>query len=576
LSSDDDDITKIEDIPDFNPEDLDDDFLSLDDLANDMGLSSTPINSEDDVEIDISNITNNDLAMPSIPEDDENDSNEFDSPPNFDVTELEDTSEVFEPRGEEFNIEESTDLFEDQLDDSFSSFDEQITDDFGKSSNDSNSDGFLSGDESNQESDDFSTFSDFSEDSNDELVTKEQDDNFESFSPQEDTVESTIDEAPHDNFETMDAEIPTLDDSFAEEESVNTEDQELKDELIQKEAISSSQLVDVQAPQLSSILTSTDELTPQKESTELTEEKTLIVRDEQETIKPNVEPERFEDIKAFSEKISYGNFSSEGNPPFSVILKDVKFHEDVDSICESLIDLKIIEADTEDHCKESLTRGQMLIPRLSEYAAIILCHKLRSFDIEILMGLTEELHPPKSYESNDRGLSSKYTVYNNRKSHFNFKNSSSTDEILTSTLAKIDDHQIIKHLGIITETKQISAIELTQSAAIEDEIVNQFSSSQKSTINEFRVKKENINASESRVIESIFTEEDKRSTTQLSLDNIYSQLLGQLKLKALKNEANGIVGITFSITPIAIENYLSSGPKYQILCTGNMVWIEKK
>jgi uncharacterized protein YbjQ (UPF0145 family) len=613
LSSDDDDITRIEDIPDFNPEDLDDDFLSLDDLATDMGLSSDEkesVNEKNEDELELSNLTNNELNIPTLPdsEEEEDFSSDFDSPPNFDVNELQDNSKVFEPRDESFDSEDSTSFFDDKENNTgnedFSSFDEQNDESLSLLSTEDGDENDFSTPDSDDEFSSFDSFIDeaISEDTNDqpsdkfENFTNDVDEQTDTDVKEDDTPQPTQNFASFSNldgeseestFDTFSESRPDIiKENISEDLSLEEDCEELltasTQELASSPAIEQEQ-DPVDDTELNSgdtdTFTPTSELTPAQDLNEITEKevsttKTPILKAEPE--KPITAPERFEDIKAFSEKITYGNFSAEGNPPFSVIIKDVKFHEDVDSICESLMDLKIIDSDRQEHCKESLTRGQMLIPRLSEYAAIILCHKLRHFDIEILMGLTEELHPPKSYESNDRGLSSKYTVYNNRKNHFNFKNNSSTDEILTSTLPNIQDHQIIKYIGIITETKQITTQELTQSTTIEDEIVNQFSDNERSTINELRVTKENINASTSKVVESIFGHESGKSDNKLKLDTIYSELLEKLKLKALKKEANGIVGINFSITPITIENYLSNGPKYQILCTGNMVWIEKK
>ena len=323
-------------------------------------------------------------------------------------------------------------------------------------------------------------------------------------------------------------------------------------------------------------LDSADMLSPEAVEDDLPVTKTPIDRFEQEEVKPFSTPENFEDVKQFSENISYGGFSAEGNPPFSVIIKDVKFHEDAQEICDYLIELKIIDNDQKDETLKSLTRGQTLIPRLSEYAAIILCHGLRKFDIEIIMGLTEEVNPPKSYESNDRGLSTKYSIYNNKKHDFNFRQSPKTTDVLATTMNNLSDFEIVKYLGVTTETRIIGANELSHSSAIEDEIINQFSTEEQSRINNYRIQRENRIAAQSEVLTDILDTEERSDKKKSSLSQIYQEMIENLKVKAQQKQANAVIGVNFSLNPISVENYLTQGPKYQIICTGNLAWIEKK
>jgi hypothetical protein len=122
-------------------------------------------------------------------------------------------------------------------------------------------------------------------------------------------------------------------------------------------------------------------------------------------------PETFKDLQLFSKNMSYGNLSHEGNPPFSIVLKEIKFQEDLDDIIIYLKEFKILKEEDEHNARKTLSRGSFLIPRLSEYAAILLCHKLRRFELTILMGLTEEITPAKSYSSDDSGLATKNNIY---------------------------------------------------------------------------------------------------------------------------------------------------------------------
>jgi hypothetical protein len=241
-------------------------------------------------------------------------------------------------------------------------------------------------------------------------------------------------------------------------------------------------------------LTPLDELAPLSKVEESPSKKTPI---ESVTKTHTTPPEEFEEFKNFAKTMTFSNFSSEGNPPFSIILKNISFIEDVDDIAQILLELKVISDQDEETTREMLTRGQLLIPRLSEYAAIYLCHKLRRFDVEILMGLTEEISPPKSYSSNDRGPTSKRTIYANKKHHFKFNKTSQFDEILATTLPQLSDYQIIKYLGVITETRKLAASDIS-SGNFEDQLIEQVDENQKGDLHIAQIKRENLLASDSQ------------------------------------------------------------------------------
>ena len=303
-----------------------------------------------------------------------------------------------------------------------------------------------------------------------------------------------------------------------------------------------------------------------------TDHKTVIQREE---TKEWVQPENLGEINSFGNNISYGNFTTEGNPPFSIIIKELKYYEDITSISQVLQELKIIKDENIDEIKTNLERGQLLIPRLSEYAAIILCHKLRSFDVEILMGLTEEISPPKSYQSNDRGLTNKATILSNKTFHKTNAENLTKINILTSTLPTMEGYRIKQHLGVISHSENISSLKLRESE-IEDEILSRVETEEKNKIEELRLRRENQLASKSfyHDVDEIY-KNDPRFKSNNELDKVYQGLVEKIKQKALTNEANGVLGINFSVTPVALEQYLETGPQYQVLCTGNMVWLEK-
>ena len=271
------------------------------------------------------------------------------------------------------------------------------------------------------------------------------------------------------------------------------------------------------------------------------------------------------------------SFSGEGNPPFSIIIKDIRYHEDASDILEMLIENKIINEEDLSSAKESLLNGRFLIPRLSEFAAIYLSHQLRRFDLEILMGLTEEIHPPKSYESNDRGLASRRTIKSNKKHHLLLSTKDLHHEVLTTTLPQLTDHKVRKYIGIVTEIKNIKPEELSSTDLLENEILEQIPTENKESLELLRLKRENKLSSESKFGFSYkdFYQNKAQTHPHIGLENVYADLIAKIKLKAKIQNANGIIGISFNITPVVVDEYVSSGATYQILCTGNMVWLEK-
>lgn len=305
--------------------------------------------------------------------------------------------------------------------------------------------------------------------------------------------------------------------------------------------------------------------------------KTPVSQIKEEKRPHSTAPEEFEEISNFAKDMRSENYSSEGNPPFSIILKNIKYYEDAKDIAQLLVQFKIIEEDKTEETVSSLTKGTYLIPRLSEFAAIIICHKLRSFDLEILMGLTEEIAPPKSYESNDRGSTSKRTLLSNKKHNISKKTNLPFEEILTTTLPNFNDHTIGKYIGIASESKIVGIELLHRSDSLETEILEQISEKEQDEVKLLRLKKENQSAADSKFgfdFEKVYGESGTQKP-QIGLEHIYTDLITNLKTQAKNAGANAIVGINFSISPISIEEYLSQGPRYQILCTGNMVWIEK-
>lgn len=236
-------------------------------------------------------------------------------------------------------------------------------------------------------------------------------------------------------------------------------------------------------------------------------------------------PETFEDLKKFSENSSFSSSATEANPSFSLLIKNVRYLEDVQDIIVLLKELNLL-VDNEEQTKSRLMRGMLLVPRISEYAAIFLAHKLRRFDIDIQLGLSDEIHPPKHQEAPETGIVSKHSLYQNQNHYFHFDNPKlELSQIIVSAAPTLEGYQVVKYIGVASEHKML------ESPVVEDE-----------------------------------------GSTEVPAH--YQELAQKLKAHALKANSNAVVGLNYQLTPIPADLGMG-GHKYRLTCTGNLVWINK-
>ncbi len=236
-------------------------------------------------------------------------------------------------------------------------------------------------------------------------------------------------------------------------------------------------------------------------------------------------PETFEDVKNFSEISSFSQSSQEANPSFSVLIKNIRFIEDITDILALMKEFGIL-TDSEEEVKTRLLRGSLLIPRISEYTAIYLAHKLRRFDMEVELGLSELIHKHKHSDKPDVGIVSKHQLYQNQSHHFEFGHSKiSLSDIRVAASHSMEGFEILHYLGVATEHKLIDGATL----------------------------------------------ENEDSEEVMS---IYQELAHKLKAHALKANSNAVVGLVYQLTPIPSESGMGR-PKYRLSCTGNLVWVNK-
>jgi len=316
-----------------------------------------------------------------------------------------------------------------------------------------------------------------------------------------------------------------------EEESLETPEEESL-ETPEEESLETPEEESLETPEEENLEFSEDEtaeeslaISPEEEVEEEVEEEEEPTREESQELETPTPPPAASappppssgglgEVQDFAKNISVGQALTPGNPPFSIILKNIKYSEDAEDILRILKEFGIANDSNESIFKQGLDAGSVLISQISEYAAIILTHKFRQYDLEIMMGLADEIHPPKIRES--KGLISKLSPLQNKDENADLNSGvESPDIILLSTTPTLENFKINRYIGIITEHAKIS-----------EEEVNNLAD---------------------------------------DFDQNFGALADKLKAKAFKLRGNAVVGITYQMTP--------QKKGHTLTCFGNVVWV---
>jgi uncharacterized protein YbjQ (UPF0145 family) len=256
-------------------------------------------------------------------------------------------------------------------------------------------------------------------------------------------------------------------------------------------------------------------------------------------------PEKFDDIRQFGESIVYGKITAGGNPPYSVMIQKIKFQEDAEDIAILLREIGLLTDDNDQAYTEALKNGALLVSQLGEYAAIFLAHKLRRFDLELKIGLSEEIHPSKNYEGGEKGLVRKENIRQNKQESLSLQLApQKLENILLMTANAPEGYRVHRYLGVVTSHRIVDEHELVAEDGEEPLLFD-----------ELEVKE---------LAEHHFS---KPSPTEL-----YKLLSLELRQEAMKLKANAVIGITFGLTPL-IEREHEQQQRYKVTCTGNAAWL---
>lgn len=224
------------------------------------------------------------------------------------------------------------------------------------------------------------------------------------------------------------------------------------------------------------------EETPQEEEAPLEEVSFEEIQQEETYSAPEAQPEaqnysntseKFEDVKTFAQNFSYGKASvGGGNPPYSIIVRHIKYAEEAQDILELLREFGVITPQNEKDMERALELGSLLIPQISEFTAIVLAHKLRRFDLDLEVGLSDEVHPSKSGETNPRGLLKKDNLKQNRKESLKLSEiDTSIKEILVSTSSTLPGFNVESYIGVQTTFAIVEESELERLQYVQKKLI---------------------------------------------------------------------------------------------------------
>jgi uncharacterized protein YbjQ (UPF0145 family) len=223
-------------------------------------------------------------------------------------------------------------------------------------------------------------------------------------------------------------------------------------------------------------------------------------------------------------------------PAFTIQISDIGRQSDAEEIYALLKEWKVITSDNDRFYETSINRGRFIIPRIGEYAAIFLAHRLRRFDVDIKLGLSQQIFTNET-ESIDKGTLTKQNIKNNKRESASIRNQSIKEEsVIISTLDSLNGHRIVEHLGLVTIQKDIQKDQQLSPA-----VGDSFGPAPITGVNHD------------------FSKE-------------FEQLGIQLRPMALKKFGNAVIGIRYQVSPYTMDNQLW----YKIICTGNVVWLEQQ
>ena len=233
-----------------------------------------------------------------------------------------------------------------------------------------------------------------------------------------------------------------------------------------------------------------------------------------------VSPEDFSDVRNFAESLTFGQVRIGGNPAFSVKLSGI-YKNSQEQVKQVLHNHQLI--DDERSIDIALDLGELLIAQISEYSAVYLASKLKHMAKEISIDLAEEIHRSDSYESNNKGLTNKNSIFQNRE--FNYdkkKNVLNTDSIKIFTSENIANKSVLENIGFVHEEIKVDQEDYHRYDQQKDHLKNELI---------LKVKKQALELGANAIISSVFQLHDSEEK-----ESIYLSLQGDAVIIDDNNE----------------------------------------
>jgi len=291
-----------------------------------------------------------------------------------------------------------------------------------------------------------------------------------------------------------------------------------------------------------------------------------------------VKTEDFSDVRKFGEHITYGQVSVGGNPPFSIILRKIKYQEDADRIKEILSEHGLINDSNTPEIEQGIQNGSLLISQISEFSAIYLAHRFRQFDLTLEVGLSSELHKSKNYSHDDYvGLVSKSNIGQNKEENVVLRSGGfSPQDIMIATTPSLESYRIVKYIDIVSDHALIDeeVLEDIESRSFAEDNNNQ--SCDKNHENDQWERAHEFDPPGAFDDNTNPKMHSLKEDYALGLNEFYYELAQNLKVKAHKKGGNAVIGINFQISPLVSHSEGESTNRYKLTCTGSVVLVSRK
>tara|TARA_X000000950_G_scaffold278261_1_gene368898 strand:- start:43 stop:1701 length:1659 start_codon:yes stop_codon:yes gene_type:complete len=400
-----------------------------------------------------------------------------------------DSEHIYEESGpqDEGALEEASDLQSNDADgEIFSNTDEDISE-FSNENDSSETfeENFLEDNIENEEDQEFQEPSNVSE-SDDEFNGESHDtDSFnseETYSLHHQMDEST-EKANSDDEDTNDSNIsedinefnPSEDQVYVEENTTQTQEDPDQGELNTSEGDSESSTNEV-------LDTTTSADTPQAgEEREKKQELNKIKKQNIEAAKINISHQSLTNetltnlnynINKFANYAIPKNTRLGGNPPFSVLLKNIKFKNEIKEVLNELETLRLLPQEKTNLFEISLKTGTLLVPQISEHLAISIANKFKHLNLDIEFGLAEEIFQKNTDVNRSRGLPSYYQVFKNNLLNRNIPN---YEHVLIVTSSDLSKYDVINNGNIIHISDKLIIDEEEDFSNLKDQLMENLS-----------------------------------------------------------------------------------------------------